>query len=155
MLPLGVCPQECPVCVLQLWALPRFTSCMLPQAQARASQEVTPAVLWAWDGFNHLIERPLETEAQGGLISVPVEPASSPGLWALCHAPSLGWQEEAFLTKATRLPLARGDEWRRWSAGPPPPVSEKRGNTRLWGIPPAPRPWATSSGHSRFLCHLF
>lgn len=87
MLPLGVCPQECPVCVLQLWALPCFTSCMLPQAQARASQEVPPAVLWAWDGFNQLIERPLETEAQGGLISVPVEPASSPGLQP---SPALG-----------------------------------------------------------------
>lgn len=52
-----------------------------------------------------------------------VGPAPSPGLSALCCAPSLSWQEEAFLTKATRLPLSQGegtsdDEGPRWSAGP-------------------------------------
>lgn len=37
-----------------------------------------------------------------------VSPASGLGFWA--PLPSPGWREETFLTKASRLPLARGDE---------------------------------------------
>ena len=72
-------------------------------------------------------------------------------------APSLGWREEAFLSEAAWQPLTRGVAVTAPLASCPPPAdSEKRGNTRQWGIPlAAPRPLATSSGHSRFLCHLF
>ena len=59
---------------VQHWALPSFTSPVLPQAQARASQEVLPAVLWAQGGCSHFLERKLETEAQGGVIRVPEVP---------------------------------------------------------------------------------
>lgn len=50
-----------------------------PAGTGEASQMGFPAVRWAQDGYSHLIERKLETEAQGGPIHVAVEPACSPG----------------------------------------------------------------------------
>lgn len=84
-----------------------------------------------------------------------VSPAPAWGSGLGVGAPSLGWREEAFLSKAAWQPLTQGVAVAAPLVSCPLPP-EKRGNTRRWGIPlAAPRPLATSSGHSRFLCHLF
>lgn len=84
------------------------------------------------------------------------DPASSLRSRVLSAGSVRRW-EEAFLTNPGCL--GPGEERvvapGSWSTAAPP-ASEKRGNTRLRGIPPpTPHPSATSSGHSHFLCHLF